>query len=122
MGIKVLLVEDDRSLREALTDTLLLTVPNLLGVEYNAHVIESILKSAGLEVVCFPDGESLEEKMIEERPDLLLLDIAMPGLDGIGVARALAEPLARDLGLTAPGWPRPGAWQWCFRQHQPTRR
>src|SRR5689334_12062968 len=24
------------------------------------------------------------------RPDLLLLDIAMPGLDGIGVARALA--------------------------------
>jgi len=25
-------------------DTLLLTVPNTLGVEYNAHVIESILK------------------------------------------------------------------------------
>jgi hypothetical protein len=24
-------------------DTLLLTVPNTLGVEYNAHVIESIL-------------------------------------------------------------------------------
>ena len=25
-------------------DTLLLTVPNQLGVDYNAHVIESILK------------------------------------------------------------------------------
>jgi hypothetical protein len=25
-------------------DTLLLTVPNQLGVEYNAHVVESILK------------------------------------------------------------------------------
>jgi alkanesulfonate monooxygenase SsuD/methylene tetrahydromethanopterin reductase-like flavin-dependent oxidoreductase (luciferase family) len=28
----------------AATDTLLLTVPNTLGVDYNAHVIESILK------------------------------------------------------------------------------
>ena len=27
----------------AAADTLLLTVPNTLGVEYNAHVIESIL-------------------------------------------------------------------------------
>jgi hypothetical protein len=28
----------------AAADTLLLTVPSTLGVEYNAHVIESILK------------------------------------------------------------------------------
>ena len=28
----------------AAADTLLLTVPNMLGVDYNAHVIESILK------------------------------------------------------------------------------
>ena len=28
----------------AATDTLLVTVPNTLGVDYNAHVIESILK------------------------------------------------------------------------------
>ena len=28
----------------AAADTLLLTVPNQLGVEYNAHVIDSILK------------------------------------------------------------------------------
>jgi hypothetical protein len=32
----------DEGIAEA--DTLLLTVPNQLGVEYNAHVIESILK------------------------------------------------------------------------------
>jgi hypothetical protein len=31
----------DEGIAEA--DTLLLTVPNTLGVEYNAHVIESIL-------------------------------------------------------------------------------
>jgi alkanesulfonate monooxygenase SsuD/methylene tetrahydromethanopterin reductase-like flavin-dependent oxidoreductase (luciferase family) len=35
-------LRDDEAIAEA--DTLLLTVPNTLGVEYNSHVIESILK------------------------------------------------------------------------------
>jgi two-component system response regulator AlgR len=37
------------------------------------------------------DGESTVRMAEALGPDLLLLDIAMPGLDGIGVARALAE-------------------------------
>jgi two-component system response regulator AlgR len=36
------------------------------------------------------DGEAAVSLSQELKPDLLLLDIAMPGLDGIGVARALA--------------------------------
>ncbi len=36
------LLKADEGIAEA--DTLLLTVPNQLGVDYNAHVIESILK------------------------------------------------------------------------------
>ncbi|QOG06701.1 LLM class flavin-dependent oxidoreductase [Aureimonas sp. OT7] len=36
------LLADDEAIAEA--DTLLLTVPNQLGVDYNAHVIENILK------------------------------------------------------------------------------
>jgi alkanesulfonate monooxygenase SsuD/methylene tetrahydromethanopterin reductase-like flavin-dependent oxidoreductase (luciferase family) len=35
-------LKQDEAIAEA--DTLLLTVPNQLGVEYNAHVIEAILK------------------------------------------------------------------------------
>ena len=35
-------LRQDEAIAEA--DTLLLTVPNTLGVDYNAHVIESILK------------------------------------------------------------------------------
>jgi hypothetical protein len=35
-------LKDDEAIAEA--DTLLLTVPNQLGVAYNAHVIEAILK------------------------------------------------------------------------------
>jgi hypothetical protein len=34
-------LKEDEAIAEA--DTLLLTVPNMLGVEYNAHVLESIL-------------------------------------------------------------------------------
>src|SRR2546423_12208606 len=37
------------------------------------------------------DGESAINLTEALSPDLLLLDIAMPGLDGIGVARALTE-------------------------------
>jgi two-component system response regulator AlgR len=37
------------------------------------------------------DGESTVRMAEALGPDLLLLDIAMPGLDGIGVARALAD-------------------------------
>jgi hypothetical protein len=42
------LIEDlrgDEAIAEV--DTLLLTVPNTLGVEYNVHVIESILTHVG---------------------------------------------------------------------------
>ena len=35
-------LDEDEAIAEA--DTLLLTVPNQLGVDYNAHVIEAILK------------------------------------------------------------------------------
>lgn len=45
----------------------------------------------GVELVAsVADGEAALAACVETRPDLLLLDIAMPGLDGIAVARRLA--------------------------------
>ncbi len=45
----------------------------------------------GAEVVAsVGDGEAALAACAQQHPDLLLLDIAMPGLDGIGVARRLA--------------------------------
>ena len=52
-------------------------------------LMESILKSAGLEVVCFPDGDGLEERMVQEQPDVLLLDIVMPNRNGYEILRSL---------------------------------
>lgn len=50
----------------------------------------------GAEVVaCVGDGEAALAACAETRPDLLLLDIAMPGLDGLGVARRLTSMAQR---------------------------
>ena len=51
-----------------------------------------LAKCDGIDLVgTATDGESTVRMAEALNPDLLLLDIAMPGLDGIGVARALAE-------------------------------
>jgi len=50
-----------------------------------------LARSEGAQLVgSASDGDSAITLSEALRPDLLLLDIAMPGLDGIGVARALA--------------------------------
>jgi two-component system response regulator AlgR len=51
-----------------------------------------LAKCPGIDLVgTATDGDSTVRMTEALAPDLLLLDIAMPGLDGIGVARALAE-------------------------------
>ena len=54
-------------------------------------LMESILKSAGHQVVSLADGEALEEKVSAERPDMLLLDIVMPRRNGYELLRALRK-------------------------------
>jgi two-component system phosphate regulon response regulator PhoB len=47
------------------------------------------LEAEGMEVVEAPDGLSGLELAQERRPDAILLDVMMPGLDGWGVAESL---------------------------------
>lgn len=54
-------------------------------------LMESILKSAGHEVVTLMDGDALEDKLSTERPDVLLLDIVMPKRNGYEILRALRK-------------------------------
>ncbi len=52
-------------------------------------LMESILRTAGHEVVSLTDGEKLEDQMEVEHPDVLLLDIVMPRRNGYEILRAL---------------------------------
>ena len=55
----------------------------------------------GLEIVAeAADGESAVAAVREHRPDLALLDVRMPRLDGIGAARLIASD--PDLAMTRP--------------------
>ena len=47
------------------------------------------LQSAGYEPLLEPNGQLGLQTAIDARPDLVLLDVMMPGLDGFEVLRAL---------------------------------
>jgi len=54
-----------------------------------ARFVEVNLRSAGYEVTVASDGEEALERAVELRPDLVLLDVMMPKLDGFEVAQRL---------------------------------
>ena len=71
-GRRVLLVDDEEDLR------------NLVG---------SIVSDLGYEVDTARDGLAAIERIEEDPPDLVLLDLVLPGLDGISVLRYLWRDL-----------------------------
>ncbi|ADU09731.1 response regulator transcription factor [Micromonospora aurantiaca] len=68
MGVRVLVVDDERSL---------------------AKVVASYLERDGHEVSCVFDGRSAVAAARRDRPDVVVLDLALPGLDGIEVCRQI---------------------------------
>jgi len=69
-GEKVLIVEDDRSLRE--------------GLVLN-------LKASGYSVATAADGKEGLRAAFDEAPDLILLDIMLPGMDGFAVCQRIRQ-------------------------------
>jgi two-component system alkaline phosphatase synthesis response regulator PhoP len=54
-----------------------------------AGIVRDYLRLAGFEVTVAGDGVRALEMARERRPDLVVLDLGLPGLDGVEVARAL---------------------------------
>lgn len=69
--VKILIVDDD---------------PDIRGV------VSTILESHSYQVVTAGDGEEGLSKLKDERPDLLILDLLMPKMDGFGVLKELQDP------------------------------
>lgn len=74
---KILVVEDEEILLIALSEE---------------------LKQEGFEVVGAKDGVEGVEKSVTEKPDLILLDLVMPRLDGLGALKQMKENvLTKDI-------------------------
>ena len=58
-------------------------------VPTNVRLLEAVLVSKGYEVVSANDGETAMELVTSAKPDLVLLDVMMPGIDGYEVCRML---------------------------------
>jgi DNA-binding response OmpR family regulator len=52
-------------------------------------IFRKLLKPFEVRLVSCLDGASIESRALEERPDLVFLDVIMPGKDGIEVCRTL---------------------------------
>lgn len=81
MTRRVLLVDDDADVRLAYSD---------------------LLQSAGYSVTAASTGEQALEMVDGVRPDVIVLDVGLPGLDGIEVARELSDrriPIVMITGL-----------------------
>ncbi|OGO40591.1 MAG: hypothetical protein A2Z04_02720 [Chloroflexi bacterium RBG_16_57_9] len=85
MAIKILAVDDE---------------PDVL------RLVEIKLKKAGFEVLTARDGEEGARKALAEKPDVVLLDVMMPKMDGYSAARKIkaeANPVPIVIMLTAKG-------------------
>ena len=51
------------------------------------NVLRRILEKEGYKVITAPDGETALQLIKEKKPDVILLDLLMPGIDGREVCR-----------------------------------
>jgi adenylate cyclase len=68
--------------------------PTILAVDDeppNRRLLEAILTANGFDVTSASSGQEALERVKTDRPDLILLDIKMPGMDGFEVCRRLRE-------------------------------
>jgi DNA-binding response OmpR family regulator len=70
MPKKILIVEDEKAMVEALANK---------------------FKKEGFAVIEAHDGEEGYELAVKEKPDLIMLDIIMPKLDGMGLLKKIRE-------------------------------
>jgi two-component system nitrogen regulation response regulator GlnG len=54
-------------------------------------ILKQILEKEGVRVVTASDGQQAMQKIFAERPDVVMLDVRMPGLNGMDVLKKIKE-------------------------------
>ncbi len=71
-----------------------MAIKKILVVDDSAterHVLGEMLTKRGYEVIFAEDGESSVAKAKAELPDMVLMDVVMPGMNGFQATRAITE-------------------------------
>jgi twitching motility two-component system response regulator PilH len=62
------------------------------------HVISSALQAQGYDTVVASDGEEAIGIAVEQHPDVILMDVVMPGMNGFQATRQLSKhPSTRSI-------------------------
>ena len=108
MKTKILVADDDAPIRESLAER---------------------FRARGHEIVTAADGRETLTRLRREKPDVVILDLQMPGLDGFGVLKAARDENldATIVVVTAFGTieravqaMKEGAWDFLTKPFQPT--
>jgi len=77
-----------------MTSTILIVDDEIAGL----HTLESILDGQGYQIVMAQNGPEALKKTRELLPDVILLDVMMPGMDGFEVCRTIRnDPLLAEI-------------------------
>src|SRR5207248_1961857 len=77
---------------------------HILVVEDNEdarEMLRCLLEELGHRVDCAEDGPTGVTRALAVKPEVLIVDIGLPGMDGYGVARRVRDALGKDVLLVA---------------------